>query len=483
MKKRIYSRYIVACLSLCIGILVLFTAFSMLINRQWQRHRYENELEKAALNVNQSVTAMLALTGQDFQYLLENEAPLLFDAISAQKGDSDMTVFITDASGKILLSTEGDPVRGKESLPDAAVSESAKMARESKVYETDLDGYLSKTALCRALLLQKEHSENRVQTVGAVYMLLPTVNEEFEGMQLLFSLSAGLLIVAVGVLFFFVEGRMMRPLRELNEAAESFAKGDFSPRLDEESAGEITPLIRTFNHMAERSEENEKIRQTFVSNVSHDLRTPLTTIGGFVQGMRDGAIPPEKQGHYFDIILEEIRRLSRLVNTLLETSRMTAGERKYHRASMDLCEPCRTTLLSFEKRIEEKGLEVEVEFEKERIYVSADKDAISQVIYNLTDNAIKFINPKGTLRMAVSLQGQKAIFSIRNTGDGIPEEELYHLFERFYKSDRSRGLDKKGMGLGLFIAKSVIDAHGEEIWVKSAEGRYTEFFFSLPLVK
>lgn len=483
MKKRIYSRYIVACLALCIGILILFTAFSTVVNRQWQRREQEKKLETAALNINQSVTAMLALTGQDFQYLLENETQLLLDALSAQKGDSDMSVFITDASGKILLSTEGDPIRGKEALPVGAVSESGKMARESISYESDLDGYLQKTMLCRSLLLQKEHSENRVQIVGTVYMILPTENEAFEGAQLLFLLSAGLLIVAVGVLFFFVEGRMMRPLKELNEAAESFAKGDFSPRLDEESAGELTPLIRTFNHMAERNEENEKLRQTFVSNVSHDLRTPLTTIAGFVQGMRDGAIPTEKQGHYFGIILEETGRLSRLVNTLLETSRMSAGERKYTKRSMDLCELSRTTLLSFEKRIEEKGLEVEAEFEKERIYVSADRDAISQVIYNLTDNAIKFINDKGTLGMAVSLQGQKAIFSIRNTGDGIPEDELYHLFERFYKSDRSRGLDKKGMGLGLFIAKSVIDAHGEEIWVKSARGRYTEFFFSLPLVK
>ncbi len=483
MKKRIYSRYIVACLALCIGILILFSAFSVIVNRQWQRRDQENELEKAALNINQSVTAMLALTGQDFQYLLENEAALLLDAISAQKGDSDMTVFITDASGKILLSTEGDPIRGKEALSDNAINESKNMARESKAYESDLDGHLSKPWLCRSLLLQKEHSENRVQTVGAVYMLLPMENEEYESLQLLFLISAALLIVAVGALFFFVEGRMMRPLKELNEAAEAFAKGDFSPRLDEENAGELTPLIRTFNHMAERSEENEKIRQTFVSNVSHDLRTPLTTISGFVQGMRDGAIPPEKQGHYFNIILEETSRLSRLVNTLLETSRMSAGERKYTRGSMDLCELGRTTLLSFEKRIDEKALEVEAEFEKEHIYVSADRDAISQVIYNLTDNAIKFINEKGTLRMAVSLQGQKAIFSIRNTGDGIPEDELYHLFERFYKSDRSRGLDKKGMGLGLFIAKSVIDAHGEEIWVKSAQGRYTEFFFSLPLVK
>ncbi len=483
MKKRIYSRYIVACLVLCLGILALFAVFSMVLNRQWHRREQENELEKAALNINQSITSMLLLTEEDFQYLLDEEKELLYEAILAQKGESDLTVYISDASGNILLSTEGIFHSKKESIPSSAVKECTQRARESRVFESDLQGFLPESRICRSLLLQKMHSETRVQTVGLVYLFLPKTNEAFENVQLLFFLSAAVLLVAVGVLFVYVEGRMMRPLRELNEAAEGFAKGDFSLRLDEESAGELTPLIRTFNHMAEKSEENEKIRQTFVSNVSHDLRTPLTTISGFVQGMRDGAIPVEKQGHYFNIILEETSRLSRLVNTLLETSRMTAGERKYHRASMDLCELSRTTLLSFEKRIEEKELDVEAEFEEERIYVSADRDAINQVIYNLTDNAIKFVNQKGSLRMAVKLQGQKAIFSIRNSGDGIPEDEIYHLFDRFYKSDRSRGLDKKGMGLGLFIAKSVIDAHGEEIWVKSAEGHYTEFFFSLPLVK
>ena len=483
MKKRIYSRYIVACLALCLGILILFSAFCVMLNHQWYKKETEKDLDTAARNVNQSITAMMALTQKDFQYLLEEEPALLYEALLAQKSEEKMAVYLTDDEGNILLSTEGDPERGKESFSSDAVKTSIKMAEENQVFETDLDGYFSEKMLCRTLLLQKEHSENRVQKVGAVYLVVPAENRGFIGVQVTFAFAAGILLLAVGVFFFYLEGRMMRPLRELNDAAGSFVKGDFSCRLSEENAGELTPLIRTFNQMAEKSEENEKIRQTFVSNVSHDLRTPLTTIGGFVQGMRDGAIPVEKQGRYFGIILEEIARLSRLVNTLLETSRMTAGERKYKKESMDLCELSRTTLLSFESRIEQKNLEVEAEFEKDHIYVSADRDAISQVIYNLTDNAIKFINEKGTLRMAVAIQGQKAIFSIRNSGDGIPEEELYHLFDRFYKSDRSRGLDKKGMGLGLFIAKSVIDAHGEEIWVKSAEGRYTEFFFSLPILK
>jgi signal transduction histidine kinase len=271
------------------------------------------------------------------------------------------------------------------------------------------------------------------------------------------------------------------PLQKLNQAANAFASGDFSTRLPEEKGGEIKPLLRAFNQMAEKAEKNDLSHQTFISNVSHDLRTPLTTVSGFVQNMLEGAIPPEKQSHYLRIILDECNRLSRLVQTLLDVSRMSAGKRNYRMDTMDLCELARITLLSFEKRLESKEMEVEISFEKENLLVCADRDAIQQVIYNLTDNAIKFSPTGGTLSMGIRSRGQKAFFSLRNTGEGIPKEELPHLFDRFYKSDRSRGLDKKGMGLGLFIVKSIIDAHKEELWVESLSGSYTEFVFSLPL--
>ena len=244
-----------------------------------------------------------------------------------------------------------------------------------------------------------------------------------------------------------------------------------------------TLTIKVKHQEAVKAEsEKERMRANLLRAVSHDLRTPLTTVSGFVQNMLQGTIPQDKLPHYYKIILDEVNRLSRLVQTLLETSRMTAGERKYTFAPMDLCELGRVTILSFEKRLDEKNIEVMFFNEPEDIFVMADQDAIQQVIYNLMDNAIKFTPQEGFLGVTVEIQGQKAIFRVKNSGEGIPEEELSHLFDRFYKSDRSRGLDKKGMGLGLFIVKSILSAHGEEVWVESLYGSYTEFFFSLPLV-
>ena len=162
---------------------------------------------------------------------------------------------------------------------------------------------------------------------------------------------------------------------------------------------------------------------------------------------------------------------------------MTAGERQYRFAPMDLCELARITLLSFETRLENKELDVGFFCDRDSIKVLADQDAIQQVIYNLIDNAIKFTPQKGSLSLGITLQRQKALFEVRNSGEGIPEEELRHLFDRFYKSDRSRGLDKGGMGLGLFIAKTITAAHGEEIWVESKVGEFTSFHFSLPLIE
>jgi signal transduction histidine kinase len=363
------------------------------------------------------------------------------------------------------------------------MTEGTKMGREGEIFQSTLDSFYSEERIFSVVILEKEFSEDHRQRVGAVFISVPADASGSDAVatvarSLIFAL---LLILSLCFFFLFSSYRsIVRPMQELNRAAEAFAKGDFSGRISEKGAGEITPLIRAFNQMAEKVEKNESIRQTFVSNVSHDLRTPLTTIGGFVQNMMAGAVSPEQYNRYFKIILDEVNRLSRLVQTLLETSRMTAGERKYDFCPMDLCELGRITLLSFENRLEEKELDVSFESEEDSLFVTADSDAIQQVIYNLLDNAIKFVPNQGKLAIRIFCQEKKVLFSVENSGDGIPQEELSHLFDRFYKSDRSRGLHKKGMGLGLFIVKTVIAAHGEEVWVESSVGNFTRFVFSLP---
>lgn len=482
MKKLLFSRYLSILLAGLGSIFLLLVVALSLYTIEYFRAEEEARMEATAGSINQSITAMMELTEQDFQYLLEQETSLLSDTLSSLTSGTETGLFITDGNGKVIVSDEGESLPAELSF--STLTKSTKFAREGKLFRSDLDGFFPKKKLCRVILLEKEYKTHK-QRVGAIFLYRDSAGstEFFSGLIKSFLVAA---VLGIGILLLFLRSlvkQFLLPLKTLNHAAESFAKGDFSVRLEEELGGDITPIFRAFNQMAARVEENEKMRQSFVSNISHDLRTPLTTIGGFVQNMDAGIIPPEKQGHYFKIISDEVARLSRLVQTLLETSRMTSGERKYTFAPLDLCELARITLLSFETRLEEKELEVEFFADPDSIITIADRDAIQQVIYNLIDNAIKFTPQKGALSLHLSLQADKALFGVKNSGEGIPEEELRHLFDRFYKSDRSRGLDKKGMGLGLFIAKTIINAHGEEIWVESREGDFTQFIFSLPLKK
>jgi len=481
MKKHLFSKYFAFLLLTCVLGFIFLIGFLSLYTMDYFTAQQNAQLERSAQSAGQIVSTMMDLTQQDFNYLLEEERDLLLRNLETLTVSGDGDFFIADGQGNVIVSPKLQ-LRG-EVITTSVFAECRALAKEAKSFRTDLGGVLPKKMLCRVLLLEKEFEDGHKQSVGAIFLLSHNQLRHYStGLMKSFLVAGGLTLVMVLLSFHFMSRELVRPLQLLSSAAEAYAKGDFSRRLPEEEGGEMTPLLRAFNEMAQHVEENEQLRQTFVSNVSHDLRTPLTTIGGFIQNMESGAIPPEKQGHYYKIILDEVGRLSRLVQTLLESSRMTAGKRKFNFAPMDICELARITLLSFETRIDGKHLEVEFDCDRDSITVLADQDAIQQVIYNLIDNAIKFTPEKGLLSLRITLQKQKALFEVRNSGDGIPEEELRHLFDRFYKSDRSRGLDKGGMGLGLFIAKTITSAHGEEIWVESKVGEFTAFHFSLPLI-
>ncbi|MDD4125910.1 MAG: HAMP domain-containing sensor histidine kinase [Eubacteriales bacterium] len=288
------------------------------------------------------------------------------------------------------------------------------------------------------------------------------------------------ILLASCITVYILFQRITDPLKKLSEAAKAFAKGDFKKRVYVTGNDEVAELAGAFNNMAGVLEKNEELRNSFLGSVSHDLRTPMTVISGFVDGIRDGTIPPEKQDYYLGIISSEVRRLSRLVSSLLEISRIQSGERKLNYIYFNVSEKARQVLITFEKKIDEKHLEVEFNCPDE-ITVHADTDAVHQVLYNLMDNAVKFINQGGKLTVSIEQRNKKARISVRNTGEGIPTEELPHVFDRFYKSDRSRGLDKTGTGLGLYIAKTNINMHNEEITVQSKQGEFTEFSFTLPV--
>ena len=232
--------------------------------------------------------------------------------------------------------------------------------------------------------------------------------------------------------------------------------------------------------MADSIEQLETMRRSFVANVSHDLRTPMTTIGGFVQGILDGTIPPEKQNQYLTIVLDETKRLSRLVNELLDISKMEQGSFTLELRDFNINEMIRLSVIKLEKRITEKNIQLSVSFQTEDQWVTADKDHIQRVLTNLMDNAIKFTQEGGFIDIRTGKTDRNKVFvSIQNSGIGIAHEDLAHVFDRFYKTDKSRSLDKNGTGLGLYIAKSIIKEHGETIWAESEPDEFTRFNFTL----
>ncbi|MGN1031316.1 MAG: ATP-binding protein [Butyricicoccaceae bacterium] len=287
-------------------------------------------------------------------------------------------------------------------------------------------------------------------------------------------------LIATLIISYFLSGMMTKPLKNIGEAAKRFARGEFDVRVPEDNGcDEIDELAVSFNNMASSLTQLEELSRSFVSNVSHELKTPMTSIGGFVDGMLDGTIPKEQHEKYLAVISEEVKRLSRLVMRMLDAAKIQAGEMVINSMPFDLIEVVSNVIISSEKRITDKKLDVEVEMD-DRLMVHGDRDYIFQVVYNLVDNAIKFVDEGGRLALRITTEGGMCQFSLTNTGATIPAEDLPHVFDRFYKADRSRSKDRTGAGLGLYIVKTIINLHGGDISVRSSGGE-TEFSFTLPL--
>ena len=290
-------------------------------------------------------------------------------------------------------------------------------------------------------------------------------------------------VFALAVFFQFLNARRLsKPLNEMAEAANRYARGDYSARISlYEEDDEIGTLTEAFNGMAESLELNENRRRDFVANVSHELRTPMTSIAGFADGILDGTIPPEQERRYLEKISSETKRLSRLVRTMLDMSRMRDDPTR-RMTVFELCETVVQTVLSFEERAEKKHLSVSLNMPEDGLRVRGDMDALTRVIYNLVDNAVKFADEKTELSVSVWKENGRAYTSVQNHGATIPRSELPLIFERFHKSDRSRSMDRDGVGLGLYMVREIIAAHDQEIFVTSENG-VTAFTFTLALAE
>ena len=296
-----------------------------------------------------------------------------------------------------------------------------------------------------------------------------------------FLMSACVMLLCASVLTRLLMRQLTDPLQKVTDAAQRFGGGDLSVRVEGvEGDGEVADLARTFNQMAENIQSNDNSRGQFMGNIAHELRTPMTTIKGFVDGILDGTIPPEMQNHYLQLVSEETGRLARLIQNMLDLSKLESGEYQVNARMFNIWETLTGVALAAEQRINDGMIELEGLTMDEKVLVYADPDLIHQVAYNLLDNAIKFTPAGGTIRFSVEKLGPEAEISIWNSGQGISPEALPYVFQRFYKEDRSRGLHARGAGLGLNICKVLVNLSGGQIRVESQQGEWCRFVFTLP---
>lgn len=290
-----------------------------------------------------------------------------------------------------------------------------------------------------------------------------------------------LFLLSLIILIFFTE-MVYLPLRKITEATEQYASGNMHYEFQMDSDDEIGYLGATLSYMAQEIARSEDDQKKFVANVSHDFRSPLTSIKGYLEAMLDGTIPPELHEKYLGIVLNETERLRKLTNGLLTLNNLNTSGMLMDISEFDINKEIRSVVATFEGTCIKKAIAIELILTDEELYVKADCERIKQVLYNLVDNAIKFSHPDSIIKIETSIKRNKVFVSVKDSGIGIPKEQLNQIFDRFYKSDLSRGKDKKGTGLGLSITREIIRSHGENINVISTEGVGSEFIFTLPIV-
>ena len=446
------------------GIAMLVTGRAFLVREQ-QRSLYASAGE----------VKLLAEAVNDRGELNSLELRMTLAAISSSAGTH---IFLCDADGVVL--TSSDTYRISPYIGLRLSDDVMKKLRGSDSYEDlgTLDGFYDSAHYIVSLPIESAR--------GAVAGYVFITYQAGSIMQVWRSFILSFLLIAVGVLAvavilqYYYSRRMARPLHEMADAADRFARGDYSARVSEyDEDDEIGVLTQAFNGMAESLCQTESRRREFVANVSHELRTPMTAIAGFADGLLDGTIPASEERKYLETISSETKRLSRLVRSMLDMSRLQ-DDASARMERFDLSEMVVQTVLTFEERVMQKHLEMELNLPEDGIMVMGDVDALTRVVYNLLDNAIKFAGEGKSLTVSVWKENGLAYTCVKDEGTTIPREELPLIFDRFHKSDRSRSEDKDGVGLGLYMVKAILAAHGQNIFVTSENGE-TAFTFTLTL--
>lgn len=468
MRRTLYLKFILGYLIFAFfGFVVVATFVYNMTADHVQKENAESMYKEATLIANTYASDLYSN-----QTSLDTVKSQL-DALALYTG---CTIWIINPSGRMVLDSS-EPI----DVENAKIIEHFNPTVTSDSYYTVgtfFNSFTEKTLSVFAPIT----SNYKVQGYVVIHQKMSDITGEANSLlNISYIMLVILFVLSLIILIFFTE-IVYVPLRKITEATEQYAAGNMHYEFSVESEDEMGYLAASLNYMASeiaRSEDNQK---KFVANVSHDFRSPLTSIRGYLEAMLDGTIPPQMHEKYLQIVLNETERLTKLTNSLLMLNNLNTKGVVLERSTFDLNTMIRDSAATFEGTCKKKSIAIELVLTGETMPVNADMGKIQQVLYNLLDNAVKFSHHDSIIKVETTEKKNKVFVSVKDSGIGIPKDDLNLIWDRFYKSDLSRGKDKKGTGLGLSITKEIILAHGEHINVISTEGVGTEFIFSLPIV-
>lgn len=475
MFKTLFSRMLTTYLAVTLGLLLLFCVTVGTVFQNQYIMEKQDELNREACEIALVITERYM--DEDKRTVAQNELLTI-----ARRYDAMMIVqFADDKLGRCVFMDEASTEKWAAcaDMDITEISNSILYGHEG----TNITGKLAKNyAEMPVMSLTCPIITEEGETVAALVMHTDTsdIRESIRQVWMDLMLYSCVAVVLAMMAVSYITGRMTKPVTEMNQIVRRYSKGEFDLRVPDGGEDEVGQLGKSFNTMADGLNTLEEARRSFVANVSHELRSPLTSMRGFLEAMQDGTIPPEEYGKYLDIVINENRRMTAMVNDLLDLARIESGQVLPQTETFDINELLTRTLLTFEARVDAKKLDVELDIGNKKLMVDADPSQIAQVLRNLIDNAIKFTPERGKLTLSAKADKKQAVISVRDSGKGIDKESIPHLFERFYKAEKAHTPgESAGTGLGLSIVRRIIDQHDQEITVESEPSKGTCFTFTL----
>lgn len=472
MKRTLYPKLLGSYLIFGIIVLMLLGTFTQTATDEYLKQNDAKKLYREATLIASELKGNISSDSVSFQDMQEK--------LEIIGGYLSCEIWIMDSQGNLLLDSS-DPNICKYTLAEKTVPiEGFNVSDFGNTYYQTGDFYDNFSAETLSVF-SPITGTYKVRGYVLIHKPIVKVLEDSHTISNLIFYAALTVYACSFIVLFTFSFVVYRPIKKITNAAEKYAKGDFTQKIEVHKNDEIGYLANTLNFMATELDTLEEEQRKFISNVSHDFRSPLTSIKGYIEAMLDGTIPPEMQEKYLNIILFETERLNKLTQSLLDLNRFGHHGIILDIADFDINQVIRTTTRTFEGVCSKKGLSFDLFLTEKHLFVKGDMSKIQQVLYNLIDNATKFSHNNTAITIETSIKNGKVFISVKDSGIGIPSDSVKKIWDRFYKTDLSRGKDKKGTGLGLSIVKEIVQAHKENINVISTEGVGTEFIFTLPL--